>query len=328
MEKRNIVIIGGGPGGLMAAFELARAGRDVLLLEKHAEFGHKVCAEAITAKTLDKFPFAFPCIEKSFRRLKLNYYGKTTYFGRKAPVIHMINRRLLGEIQKELAEAAGAEIRLGTNVRRISDQAIETTTGEKISYDYLIGADGNKSIVRKFLKIPTKLYGVGIQYRLPGKRRELEIHLDTSKWDFHYAWVFPHKNYTSIGTGYPIHKSAKPFVENLKQLCRQSGFKPETANLESDMINADFRGYQFGNKYLVGESSGLISSLTGEGIYNALIMGSEVAKQIITGQKSSPVIQSRLETKCKHERFIRLYNRCPWLVSLGYRSMPILKKFK
>ncbi len=328
MEKRQIVIIGAGPAGLMAATEAARLGRDVLVLEKNEDFGQKVCAEAVTSKILDKFPFVFHSIEKSFNDMKLAYYGKTTYFRRPAPLIHTINRQTLSEIQLDQAKKAGAEIRLGVQVTEIGQNYLITKSGDRIKFEQLIGADGNKSIVRKFLKIPIKLCGPGIHYQFPQKYDELEIHLNTKKWGYHYAWVFPHNNYTSVGTGYPIYEKAKPFVDNLNQLCEKLGFDYKNAKLKADLINADFRGYQFGNIYLAGEASGLISSLTGEGIYNALIMGQEIPRQIVSGKKESALVQARLRKKYKHEKLIRLYYKYPSLISLLYKNVNIAKKFK
>ncbi|MFQ5329343.1 MAG: NAD(P)/FAD-dependent oxidoreductase [Thermodesulfobacteriota bacterium] len=43
MTKRRIVVIGGGPAGLMAAGQVAEAGADVLLLEKRSRPGRKLC---------------------------------------------------------------------------------------------------------------------------------------------------------------------------------------------------------------------------------------------------------------------------------------------
>lgn len=102
----------------------------------------------------------------------------------------------------------------------------------------------------------------------------------------------------------------------------------EDAVLEADVINSDFRGYRFGNIFLVGESSGLISGLTGEGIYNAMVMGRAVARQIITGGQTSPAIQERMSRKRLHEMLIRSYYTWPGFVSLFYRFAPELKFFK
>ena len=44
MEVVEHLILGAGPAGLRAAQVLAEAGREVLVLEKHAEVGPKTCA--------------------------------------------------------------------------------------------------------------------------------------------------------------------------------------------------------------------------------------------------------------------------------------------
>jgi geranylgeranyl reductase len=56
---------------------------------------------------------------------------------------------------------------------------------------------------------------------------------------------------------------------------------PGDARLESYPIAYDYRGVKFGNIFLVGEAAGLASGLTGEGIYQSLISGQEVANMII-----------------------------------------------
>ena len=44
----DVVIIGGGPGGLHCGQILARSGARVLILEKNKVIGQKVCAGGIT----------------------------------------------------------------------------------------------------------------------------------------------------------------------------------------------------------------------------------------------------------------------------------------
>src|ERR1700689_4315555 len=52
MERWDAIIIGAGPAGCAAAYDLATAGRPVLLLDR-AEFPrHKACAGGLTRKSL------------------------------------------------------------------------------------------------------------------------------------------------------------------------------------------------------------------------------------------------------------------------------------
>ncbi|MGA7156041.1 MAG: FAD-dependent oxidoreductase [Acidobacteriaceae bacterium] len=55
--KSDIVVVGGGPAGSAAAILLARAGRDVILLERDAHAQHKVCGEFLSRETLRYLDF-------------------------------------------------------------------------------------------------------------------------------------------------------------------------------------------------------------------------------------------------------------------------------
>jgi flavin-dependent dehydrogenase len=51
-ESYDVVIVGAGPGGLACARALAGSGKRVLVLEKAASLGKKICAGELTAKVL------------------------------------------------------------------------------------------------------------------------------------------------------------------------------------------------------------------------------------------------------------------------------------
>ncbi len=65
-EEYDVVVIGAGPGGSVAARELAKFGRSVLLLEKREKIGYPVrCGEASTnLSDLESYgPIDEDCIE-------------------------------------------------------------------------------------------------------------------------------------------------------------------------------------------------------------------------------------------------------------------------
>jgi len=328
-KKKRLLIIGSGPGGLMAAETAAELGLDVLVLEKNNGYKRKPCAEAVTGKTIARFPFIYPTFEKAFKKAKIISYNRTAYFRRKTPFLISINRALLHSIQVNRALAAGAKIEFGRKISKIKKDYVITEKGQEYKYDYLIGADGGTSVVRRSLGIPTALFGVAVQFRVPKKTDELIFAINPRKFEHTYTWIFPHRDYTSVGTSFSRQQKAAKFIENLKEFCEQQKIDWRSAHLEAGMINTDFRGYRFGDVFLVGESSGLISSFTGEGIYNSLVMGREVAKQIAQGSDKMPrAIEERLSKKHLHEMLIRSYYVWPGFCSLFYRLAPELKILK
>ena len=74
---------------------------------------------------------------------------------------------------------------------------------------------------------------------------------------------------------------------------------------EAHPINCDYRGFNFGNIFLIGDAAGLVSGFTGEGIYQALISGDVVARKIIDKNYSSKKIYDILWERRVHHFMLR-----------------------
>jgi 3-(3-hydroxy-phenyl)propionate hydroxylase len=171
--RTQVVVAGAGPVGTVAAYYLASQGVDVVLLEAGADCALDLRASTFhppTLEMLEMFDITPRLIEK----------------GLKAPIYHFRERRT-GEVidfdMSEIADAtrhpyrvqceqyhlsrmlsegvrdqAGAEVLFGHRVAAIEQNASGVTVFaetpyeiKKITADYLIGADGSNSTVRKWL---------------------------------------------------------------------------------------------------------------------------------------------------------------------------------
>ena len=231
----------------------------------------------------------------------------------------------------EKAVESGAEVETEMEVKEIKEDLI-VASGQEIKYNYLVGADGSNSLVRKFLGIKTEKIFVTLQYAIPQsiqKFEEMEYFFD-SKIFKGYFWIFPHKNYAIVGCGYypkNIRNNSFSLKSVFEKWLEDRQIKTDGLKIESFPINFDYQGYQFGNKFLIGDAGGFVSGLTGEGIYFAMVSGREVARKIINPQYDCPEISKILRIKKDQENILRLsgfFNN--FLPNLGFKIMLFLYK--
>ena len=332
-DKYDVVIVGAGPAGLSCAETLAKGGKSVLVLEKNHKVGPKICAGGLTTKVEDENFVSLKNADNIFYSIKL-YFSKTCRkLTKDNSIIATIDREKLGKIMLEKALKNGAEIKIETEAKEIRENSI-IINGQEIRYNYLVGADGSNSMVRKFLGIKVEKMFITLQYTIPQniqKFKEMEYFFN-SKILSNYFWIFPHKDYTMVGGGYfskTVLKKSFNFRNAFEKWLKNHQIKTDGLKLESFPINFDYRGYQFGNKFLIGDAGGFVSGLTGEGIYFAMVSGREVAKKIIDPQYDCPEISRILKIKRRHEYFFEKVNFLNDLSSnLGFKILSFFFNYK
>ncbi len=179
--KYDAVIIGAGPGGLRCGSLLAGNGVKVLVLERNKKIGRKVCAGGITwGGLINSLPDTL--IQKKFSSQKVRTRYQNILVCGSEPLIATVNRSELGLFMAERAAGCGAEIILGGRAETIIEDRVRYTVGGRsyeAHYDFLVGADGSSSKVRKFLGIDASApeCGIGIHYLVSdgGDRHDLEF---------------------------------------------------------------------------------------------------------------------------------------------------------
>jgi geranylgeranyl reductase len=314
VESVEHLIVGAGPAGLRAGQLLAEAGCEVLVAEKRQEIGPKTCAGGLTSKAYVYLrDLGLP------EKAGLARVGRVK-FGTGEPVeldpeltrIVTLSRRELGCHQAGWTRAAGAEVRAGCAVRQLDlDARTALVDGMRIRWSHLLGADGSDSGVRRALGLPHARACFAAEYNLPGVRLEpLHVECDPALRGG-YFWVFPHRDYTSIGAVAERHAvrpaELRAYVD---QRLARLGLSDRGAPFEGATLEVEFRGFHFpGNVHLAGDAAGVPSSLTAEGIYSALLTGEEVARQILEPRYRSARVARWLRVKRGHDRFTSLLRR-------------------
>lgn len=306
MEKFDIVIIGGGPAGLKAAEVLAKEGREVIVLEKNAVIGPKTCAGGLTSKDFELgIPNSLP--DRVFYSIKIHSSDKTFTINRKnKPLVATVDRKKLGQWMLSQAQKSGAKVRTKARVVKIENNSVFLEKDQEIRFNYLIGADGSLSLLRRWLNIPTKKFLITLQYIIPYHFENLEVFFNKKLFGLGYAWIFPHKEFTVVGCGnISTHRNIGKLRENFEFWFKEKKINLGKDKLDSFPVNYDYRGFDFGNKFLIGDAAGLASGLTGKGIYSALASGEEVARKILNPSYSCSKIKQILRAKALEEKLGR-----------------------
>ena len=283
-KKFDIIIVGGGPAGLQCARDLSKSSLRVLLLEKREGFGDKLCAGGLTAKAMEILPLPDHIIEQKILRTSIHSRRRDAGTVTPEAKLFTVNRQVLGAYQRSLLEGTQVEVRTNSQVIEIRDQQVILKGGEAFGYRYLVGADGYSSLVRRHLGLKVDKKLIGFQYNIPVEHEypALEISMDARRFSVWYAWIFPHGNTIAVGCCCdPSRVDPQKIKDGFHDWLNDREIDPGDARLESYPIAYDYRGVKFGNIFLVGEAAGLASGFTGEGIYQSLVSGQEVACMII-----------------------------------------------
>ncbi|MCK5475093.1 MAG: NAD(P)/FAD-dependent oxidoreductase [Candidatus Pacebacteria bacterium] len=331
-NKYDVVIVGAGPAGLSCAETLANNGKSILVLEKNNKIGHKICAGGLTVKIEEESIVFLKNADNVFYSMKLHFSKACRKLDRNNLVTATIDREELGKIMLKKVLKGGVEVKTETEVKEINENSI-IVNGQEIKFDYLVGADGSNSTVRRYLGVKTKKMLVTLQYVIPQKIqnfKEMEYFFN-SKILNGYFWIFPHKNFTAVGVAYyPKNVQQNTCVKKcFEKWLEKYKIKIGGLKLKSFPISFDYRDYQFGNKFLIGDAGGFASGATGEGIYFAMVSGKEVAKKIIDPQYDCSEILKILKIKRKQEYFFEkigfLNNIIP---NLGFNILSFFLNYK
>lgn len=290
MERWGAIVVGAGPAGCAAAYDLAAAGRSVLLLDR-AEFPrHKACAGGLTRKTLralrypvDAVTRATPCAIHVEREA-----GQLTRLESRNPVCAMTVRQELDEYCLRQTQARGAQFaRIGTIVAIEQDANGVTvrTEGQSFAGRFLVGADGVHSRVRQLLYGPEPAWfrrGFALEAQVRPERgcaSDLAFAFDAVRGG--YGWVFPKRDHLNAGL-YTQSATEKLDRGRLLRWIEERFGEAAIEGVTGQYLGfgADGAPAAEGRVLLVGDAGGFADPLTGEGIYGAIASGQAAAQAI------------------------------------------------
>lgn len=196
----DVLVVGGGPGGLFAAERLASAGMQTLVCEEHPRVGDPVhCTGILAAESFDDFDLPRDAtLNDIHAACFVSPSGIKVQYKPPSPLATVIDRATFDRALAQRAIAAGAEVRTGA---RVSDLEVHATgvravvgTGIVEARLVVLACGAIYALQRRLgLGLPT-YYLHTAQRELPaGRLADVELHFGRLVAPQGFAWAVPVK---------------------------------------------------------------------------------------------------------------------------------------
>lgn len=324
-HQADVIVVGGGPGGSVLAWNLARRGIRVVVLERSRFPREKVCGDYVEPRGL-RILKMMGCLERledanplpithsaTFVDWECRYSGPIPFYGLSEnlpPHGYIIPRDQLDAVMLDAAVRAGAVVHEETGVTHVSagSSGVKVTAGRgetrsRYHAQLVIGADGVHSAVAQSQRL-----SVGDSRRMAVARRAYAMtddEIGEAVFFFNeslfpgYGWMFPMAGgRVNLGVGI-LSETRRRMSVNVPDLF--NGFvddlrrhHPSCAGLElcSRPIGGIVKTYggagcnHFDGGLLIGDAGSFVDPMTGEGITPAME----------SALLAAPVLASALET--------------------------------
>lgn len=325
MSRAQVLIVGGGPAGSSTAYFLAKAGIDVVVLDRAHFPRDKTCSEYMSpqASRILEAMDALDAVETAgaaqLSGMRVHAPNGSTIHGEFASNhgYHgyrdrglAVRRTILDSILLERARAAGARVEEGVRVTDILKDADGRVTGvmtldgkESVERraDIVVGADGLRSVVGRRLGLirasrwPRRIALVTHYSGVEHLRNFGEMHVDGGG----YCGVADVGNgLVNVAVVVPVSRSAEVAVDKTEFLESWIAERPKLAEMFASATRetpvratgpfaSSARRAWVPGAALVGDAADFFDPFTGEGIYTALRGGELLSDFAIEALRSS-----------------------------------------
>jgi len=318
--KCDLVVVGAGPGGSMAARTAAAAGLRVALLEKRQEIGDPVrCAEGVSKRGLKELVDVDPSwIAADIKGSRIfSPDGSSIVLSEEqasGKAGYVLERKVFDRGLAAEAARAGAQVMVKTRATALLRKdgkicgvsALRRSEALQIEAPLVIGADGVESKVGRWAGIDTALkpkdIEVAAQFLIQDPSIENDychFYLGNTIAPGAYAWIFPKGDgLANVGLGVlgSRSKSGEP-IRLLEEFARSHFAAGKILELDTGGVPVapQLEDMTADGVMLVGDAAHQSDPLTGGGIINSMIAGTMAGKVAAEAISSGDASRARLQ---------------------------------
>lgn len=290
-EKADVFVVGGGPAGLASAIVARQKGFSVTLADGAEPPIDKPCGEGLMPDTLDAlaalgvrlragvgYPFRGVQFIQRDRRAAADF-PKGCGTG--------IRRVLLHELLAKKAEEGGVQLLWNTPVTGISSEGVHLR-GQVVAARWILGADGGGSRIRKwsgldFNRFRTQRFATRRHYRVRPWSHFVQIHWGERA----QAYVTPIAEeevcVVMIAERLEDAQFERALADMPELAERIRGAQQHGRERGAITLMHSLRRVSSGNVALVGDASGGVDAITGEGMRLTFQQATAVAEAMVAG---------------------------------------------
>jgi geranylgeranyl reductase family protein len=312
----DVVIIGGGPVGCYAAYELAKSGFRILVLERNTSIGRKLtCTGIIGTEAFDRFQLPRGSVIRHLRDVVfVSPSGTRFLYQPPSPRAFVVDRPRFDSDLAELAQNHGAELRCNSLVEGIDVQEDGVrlmirdsgTRVEILARMALIACGFNPELTERLGLGSPKQYLHAAQTEVEIEpTEEIEVHIGRDVAPGSFAWVVPiGRKRARIGV---TTRDRADF--HLRSLLKNPMIGPrineDDAEIGTDLIPITPIRESFMRRILVvGEAAGQVKPTTGGGIFYGLISAkcaTETVMEAFAKGRFEPEVLQKYEQSWRRE---------------------------